>query len=245
MLAAYGVSDCSSLTASYSSTVTTCIGDSDGTIDLTPSGGTPSILNGYSYSWTGGAGTNEDPTGLTAGTYIVTITDSLGCSRDETVAVSDPPVIIIVSSSTEEIAGSDGTIDITVTGGTGGYTFSWTGGAGTNEDPTGLVGGTYTVTVTDANGCAMTADVVVASQVGIQDHASINWSVYPNPSEGLFTLLFDNNLSGVVTILDLSGRVIQSATAISGQKFIIDEAGVYVVVLNINDIQHIKRVVIQ
>jgi len=245
MLAAYGVSDCSSLTASFTSTTTSCIGDSDGTIDLTVSGGTPSVLNGYTYSWTGGAGSNEDPTGLNAGTYIVTITDSLGCSREETVAVEDPPLIIIVSSSTEEIAGSDGSIDITVTGGTGGYTYSWTGGAGTSEDPTGLTGGTYTVTVTDANGCTNTADVVVSSQVGISDNFSMNWSVYPNPTEGLFTITFDNNLNGVVNVLDVSGRVIHSTTATSGQNFIIDEAGVYMVVLTVNDVQHIKRVVIQ
>ena len=126
-----------------------CNGDCDGSIDLGVSGGTPP----YTYSWDNGAGTNQDPSGLCAGSYSVTITDDNGCEVSTNSTIGEPTAIVINGSATNEMAGGDGAIDITVTGGTPTYNYLWSGGQGTDEDLTGLNAGMYTVTVTDAKGC--------------------------------------------------------------------------------------------
>ena len=101
-----------------------------------------------------------DQTGLTAGTYTVTVTDGNGCTAVGSWDLTEPPVISILAFTTDlecnDASGSpDGEIDITVTGGTPGYTYEWTGNevAVNAEDQTGLIAGTYDVVVTDANGC--------------------------------------------------------------------------------------------
>ena len=83
---------CNSLSLSASSTSTTCNGGSDGSIDLTATGGSGI----YTYSWDkvqpnfiNNFSTSEDPSGLSAGTYTVTVTDSWGCTETLTVVVGD------------------------------------------------------------------------------------------------------------------------------------------------------------
>jgi hypothetical protein len=155
-----------------------CGGDNTGSIDLTASGGTP--LSGgppfYTYSWTGPGGftaSTEDISNLINGDYEVSVTDANGCTEILTVTVETTATIVITSVITHPTCppdagqnGDDGAIDITVTGGATPYTnFSWTASGGgivpagqeNNEDLTGLVAGTYTVTVTDSNGCTETA----------------------------------------------------------------------------------------
>ena len=128
-----------------------CNGGSDGSIDITVGGGTP----GYTYSWDNGS-TDEDQTGLTAGTYCVTVTDANGCTIEDCYDVEEPPALTLSGDVTDVLCngGSDGSIDITVGGGTPGYTYSWDNGS-TDEDQTDLTAGTYCVTVTDANGCTI------------------------------------------------------------------------------------------
>ncbi|MBN4066107.1 SprB repeat-containing protein, partial [Candidatus Amoebophilus asiaticus] len=145
------VSQPTSITTSVASTDVSCNGGSDGTIDLTISGGTLP----YTYSWSTGA-TTEDITGLIAGPYSVLITDNNGCTINENAVISEP-TLISPSTSVQNISCfgfSDGAIDLTVSGGTPPYTFSWSNGA-TTEDIILLSAGTYTVAVTDNNGCTV------------------------------------------------------------------------------------------
>ncbi|MEO1438744.1 MAG: SprB repeat-containing protein, partial [Bacteroidota bacterium] len=67
-----------------------CFGDSDGDIDLTVSGGSQP----YTYQWDNGAGTDEDPTGLTANDYTVTITDNNGCMIETAAAITQPDELL-------------------------------------------------------------------------------------------------------------------------------------------------------
>uniref|UniRef100_UPI003A90A5E9 HYR-like domain-containing protein n=1 Tax=Flavobacterium alkalisoli TaxID=2602769 RepID=UPI003A90A5E9 len=145
------------LSASGVSTNVSCNGGSNGTIDLTVTGGTAP----YTFAWSNTA-TTEDMTGLTAGTYDVTVTDANGCTKTASATVNEPTVLSAsgVATNVSCNGGSNGTIDLTVTGGTAPYGFVWSNTAIT-EDMTGLSAGTYDVTVTDAKGCTTTASVTV------------------------------------------------------------------------------------
>jgi gliding motility-associated-like protein len=154
------------LTASTTQVNNSCYGEFNGSIDLSVSGGrTP-----YTFAWTGPNGffaSDEDISGLEAGAYSVTIGYPTGCSVLFTniATITEPPEIQVSSVKTDISCGglSDGTIDITVSGGQTPYTFAWTGPSGftsTQEDLSGLGPGAYSLTVTDANSCAMSfADI--------------------------------------------------------------------------------------
>jgi len=147
----------------------TCAEANDGAIDMTLSGGTPS----YSILWFKDGlffSATQDVSNLGCGTYTVEITDENGCEFTESIEILCPPPINIQFSSTPNPCLSPdaglGTISVTVTGGIPGYDFDWSGPGGytsIDEDLTGLNSGTYTLTVTDSNGCTQTVNVVVAT----------------------------------------------------------------------------------
>jgi hypothetical protein len=128
-----------------------CNGENDGSIDITVTGGTP----GYSYSWDIPS-SNEDQSGLSEGTYCVTVTDANGCYVEDcyTIEESDKIELTAIVNDVKCNGGNDGSIDISVTGGTPAYTYNWDSPS-SEEDQSGLIAGTYCVTVTDANGCAI------------------------------------------------------------------------------------------
>jgi hypothetical protein len=127
-------------------------GDPDGIIDIEVTGGTAP----YTYAWSNGAST-QDVSNLTAGTYTIDISDANGCLFQATYTLSQPDAVVASGDITEPGCNAasgapTGAIDLSVIGGTGAYNFAWSNGA-TTEDVTGLAEGTYTVVVTDANGC--------------------------------------------------------------------------------------------
>ncbi|MGV3613376.1 MAG: beta strand repeat-containing protein, partial [Fluviicola sp.] len=135
-----------------------CNGGTTGAINLTPTGG----VGPYTFNWTAGP-TTEDRTGLTAGTYSVTITDANACTGTVSgITVTQPTAVsgTTVVTNVACFGGNTGAINLTPTGGTGPYTFNWTAGP-TTEDRTGLTAGTYSVTITDANGCTGTVSPTV------------------------------------------------------------------------------------
>ncbi len=144
------------LNISSTTTDVFCNGGSDGTISATVSGGT----TGYSYSWDSGQ-TTEDLSGVSAGTYVLTVTDANGCVEIETAVINEPNGIDLTMNVINTCFGkSDGAVSVVAAGGNPGYTYLWN----TDDDGTSiseLSVGTYTVTVTDANGCSNTASVNV------------------------------------------------------------------------------------
>ncbi|WP_174514441.1 SprB repeat-containing protein, partial [Chryseobacterium aquaticum] len=116
----------------------------------------------YTFNWGGGI-TTEDRTGLSAGTYTVTITDANGCTGTVNATVTQPTALSATISQTNVSCngGSNGSASITVSGGTAPYTYSWSPTGGTGATATGLSAGTYTVTVTDANSCSTTRTVTI------------------------------------------------------------------------------------
>lgn len=149
----------SALTVSTTNTSVTCNGLNNGTGSASPIGGTP----GYTYSWSAGNQTTSTATGLVpATTYTVKVTDAKGCTSTSTVQVSQPTSLIGNASSNNITCFglSNGTSTASASGGTAGYTYSWSTAGQTTATATGLVANvTYTVTISDANGCSTTATV--------------------------------------------------------------------------------------
>ena len=143
--------------ATASSSNVSCAGGTDGTATAVGSGGSGS----YSYLWSDGQAT-ATAVGLSASSYTVTVTDASGCTATASVVVTAPAAIIIsLSSNDVSCAGNDGTAQASVTGGTGAYTYAWSSGQ-TSSTIVGLAVNSYTLTVTDANGCTATGTTSVA-----------------------------------------------------------------------------------
>ncbi|MCB0766404.1 MAG: choice-of-anchor L domain-containing protein, partial [Flavobacteriales bacterium] len=157
----------SDIQLSATSTRPLCNGQTNGAINLTAAGGIPP----YSFNWTGPNGftaTSEDLVNIASGSYTVIVTDANGCMRSQAFSVSGPaPLTGSLSPSIqpfgENIAchgGNTGTLNLALNGGTAPYAVQWTGPNGfssTNQNISGLRAGTYSVVVTDANGCAYNA----------------------------------------------------------------------------------------
>ncbi|MEY3562894.1 MAG: hypothetical protein RLZZ294_900, partial [Bacteroidota bacterium] len=127
-----------------------CYSLNTGSIDLSVSGGSPD----YSYAWSNGA-TSQDLFNLTAGIYTVVVTDQSGCIKKDTIEIIEPAAGLSIKAAIKDLdcfGVATGGIDLTVEGGTAGYTYSWSNGA-TTEDLSGIAAGIYSVTVTDSNLC--------------------------------------------------------------------------------------------
>lgn len=145
------------ITSVTSFTSTSCFGDADGAIDLTVNGGTP----GYTFDWNAGTYTTEDISGLSAGNYNVTITDMNGCTHSDVVNITQPTALnaaVVTSNDPSVCAGSDGSVNITVNGGTPTYAYLWSNGA-TTQDISSVPAGTYSCIITDNNGCTATVNM--------------------------------------------------------------------------------------
>lgn len=189
-----------------------CYGDNDGSI-------TVNFLTGNSTGATYDIGNGPQPsntfTNLSQGTYTITVVDGDACTSTLYVTLDGPSELTAtLLNVTDEMSGNDGAIDIAVNGGTGNYSYVWSGPNGftsTSEDPSGLAGGTYDVTITDDNGCSTTlTSIQVNSQVGLNENVIPDFALYPNPSKGVFYIDMVGNMAGEynVAVTDISGRVI-------------------------------------
>ena len=203
--AGFNISEPTSLTPTVAVAQVPCFGSATGGATITATGGTAP----YVVSWSGtvgipastinASGGSYTITNLPAGTYTVTVTDGNNCSWNSNVT--------IVESTPIAVSGivSNNSIDITVSGGTPGYTFLWSNGAIT-EDLSNLSSGTYSVIVSDANGCTSTESFTV-DNVGLEQQHSIELQVFPNPAQEMVTIL--NSSAGIgntYRISDCYGR---------------------------------------
>lgn len=159
------------VTATAVSTNILCAGDNNGSASVTASGG-----NGvYSYAWAPSGGTGSSATGLTAGTYTCTITDGVGCTAMQTVSITSPSAIAITATPSDVLCngGYSGSINASVTGGTGAYTYLWSNAAMT-EDISGVGAGTYTLYVVDANNCVDSLTGITVNQPSALTTSSVN-----------------------------------------------------------------------
>ncbi|MCG8235880.1 gliding motility-associated C-terminal domain-containing protein [Tenacibaculum finnmarkense genomovar ulcerans] len=144
--------------ASIDGTNVRCKSGNNGVANLTVTGGKAP----FTYLWNNNSVT-EDINNLVAGNYSVIITDANDCQATASITINEPDILVLeILKSDLSCAGNDGGIDLTVTGGTQNYTYLWSNGA-TTEDVSNLIAGTYSVTVTDGNGCTKTISTTLIS----------------------------------------------------------------------------------
>lgn len=204
-----------------------CNGDADGAIQVSGFGAGP-----WDYTWEDANGnvllSDPQQTGssmlddLTAGTYIVTVTNngSMCPVRTAEITVTEPDPIVIAGTSNSEAIGWDGEVLINVTGGTPPYLFNWDNGD-QSQNLQGVEGGMYTVTVTDAHGCESDATFTVNSTVSIEENSNdLLVEVFPNPNNGDFFIKLEqlDNSPATIQVLDLQGQIIYNEQLAGGQN---------------------------
>ncbi|CAH8285920.1 putative secreted protein (Por secretion system target) [Mariniflexile fucanivorans] len=234
----FTVTQPSALVATASSqTNLACNGGSDGSATVSASGGTPS----YTYSWAPSGGTGATASGLSAGTYTVTVTDANGCIATRSFTITQPTALVATASSQTNLScngGSDGSATVSASGGIPSYTYSWAPSGGTGAMASGLSAGTYTVTVTDANGCiatrsftitqptALMASITSQTNITCNGGATGAASVAATGGTAPYTYLWSNgattaSISGVdagiynVTVTDANGCTDTASATIS------------------------------
>lgn len=178
--------------------------------------GETTVFNGsgaLSYTWDQGVIDGWPYTATNSDMFIVTGINSDGCTNSDTVYLTVNTAPSITLSANDEMLGNDGSINLTIWSGAAPFTFDWDNdGTGDNDDNNDLYGvpaGTYTVTMTDGNGCTVTASATIGSQVGLDELGNLAFSLHPNPSEGLFTIEFSEEVLAdevQLLIVDAFGR---------------------------------------
>ncbi|MBL7891064.1 MAG: PKD domain-containing protein, partial [Bacteroidia bacterium] len=171
-------------------------GSNNGSVSVFATGGT----GAYNYLWTPGGVSGTTVNGLSAGTYVVSVTDANGCTSTSSAIVSNlsGPSITTTSSNISCFGASDGAANVNASGGTGSYTYSWQPFGGTGASASGLSAGTYTVSVNDAGGCTVTSTVIITEppQINVSVAATdaacgaANGSVIVTASGGIGVLIY-------------------------------------------------------
>ena len=184
-----------------------CFGGNDGVIVVNASGGAGTFQ--YSEDGTNYLQNNEF-TGLTAGAYTVFVQDQFGCTENGSATVGEAEEIVVTATISTGSATGEGTIDVFVEGGTLPFEYEWIGegvSGLTTQDLDSISTGTYIVEVTDANGCSTVETFDITTDIR-EIEAGVIATVYPNPSQGLFTVDIVGGFQGQVQyfVVDARGR---------------------------------------
>lgn len=158
-----------------------CFGDSNGRATAVVSGG----VSPFKYLWQTTGDTNITDSTLKAGVYTLYVTDVNKCTAIDTVTIGQPNVLAAsMGSIVNELCNGDskGSARVTVTGGTASYSYTWSPSGGTNAVASNLGAGTYTVSITDANGCKIKDSATIAQPTAVRDSVSKVTNVLCNGS---------------------------------------------------------------
>ncbi len=227
-----------------------CPGETDGSISLIINSGAAPIT----YAWDGGIGNNPNPTGLAAGTYNLTLTDANNCQATTSVTIAAPNPIDIALDGTDILCSGDanGAVNALVVGGANPLALTWSNGANSTGIDN-LTAGTYSLSVTDANGCTAVDSVTITespalnlaaagTNIGCLDGG--NAYVTATGGTGPYTYLWNDGAAQTadtavnlvagdysVTVTDANGC--QATTTVSIQA----TAGISCSIVVINDIE--------
>jgi hypothetical protein len=221
-----------------------CNGATDGSISSTVSGGCPP----YTYTWNGNPG-GTTLSGAAAGLTTLVVTDGNGttASADITLTQPDPlqgnglPSQFACGFNVSCLGASNGAIDYSVSGGCAPYSYQWSTGAVT-EDISGLAAGTYSVTVTDANGCTTSNSFTLTQPSALAISSSSVVTFYPRVnavcgynihcfggSDGQVTVNFSGGANCAPSTVVLTGPITQSLSGIGSVTFNTLVAGTYTI----------------
>ncbi|MCB9225240.1 MAG: T9SS type A sorting domain-containing protein [Crocinitomicaceae bacterium] len=230
------------------------------TVDITPSvnaGLNDTICEGTSYTltatnpnsatitWNNGVSDGVPFTATSIGSTIYTATATIGAcsSQDQMIlVVNDSPTI--TGTVTDANGGNNGSIDVTIAGGTGSIvSTNWDSGQ-TTEDITGIGAGTYTITVTDSVGCSNSETFTVQDIAGIEDLIGADLLIYPNPTSGEFTVQLNGEYQ--ITITDARGRLILQKIGADQTMFDLSsyESGVYFIRIDQNGKMTVRKLML-
>lgn len=199
-----------------------CFGNSDGDLVSTPSGGNPP----YDFEWSDASSViqttlaqlSDTVVGVPAGTYYLALTDANGCLAFDTVTLTVPPPLVVDSIASTDAScfgETDGTVGITVSGGTTPYKYLWSTGDSTSTVQ-GLAANTYSVTATDSTGCTV-SDVITVSEPGEIIYTMSSTSASCNgSSDGTATINITGGGSGSFNYLwnDANSQATATATGL-------------------------------
>ena len=225
-----------------------CANTANGSISIVISGGTGVLI----ASWSNGA-EGLDISNLDGGQYSVDLTDENGCTKTFNFVIDEPTELKLEDKVITNIDDTTptGSIDITIEGGTPGYTYLWAHGE-TTEDVTDLAIGEYTVIVTDENGCSDEyGPFEIQNLVAVHEIEGLElFEVNPNPTNGdiALTLEFEQSNRAEISILNNIGPIMQSKTLTGkniNQSYDISEyaAGMYFVRIVVEDTLVIKKII--
>lgn len=232
----------------------TCFNENDGSAAATVNGGTPP----YTYEWSSGQ-TTASINNLEPGEYTVTVTDAEGCDEVQTVTIDEPAEIdvTLVSIQNAIVGQSNGSIDVSITGGVPPLTYSWTDINGnvlaTTEDISNLPAGTYQLQVTDANDCQtpLSAYTIQETNSTAEPGFDSRIGLFPNPTTGeVFIELKDIAFNEMeVAMYDVVGKNIGTYSSTNGANkhrldFSQQPSGVYLLKIRIGEKVATKRLVV-
>lgn len=233
-----------------------CNGESTGSISLTVSSNNLPL----SYSWSDPTATGENPTGLSAGNYTVTITDDDGCFSIHSYEIDQPASPFnLTADITNDSGNCSGEIDLTVIGNNSaaGFTAEWnTPGNDTGTLLTGLCAGNYQVTVTDVEGCEIVESYeVISGDTSGNGDSNANFvdqkrfeneiKMYPNPAVRVIYLEVPDNHTQA-RIYNAGGQLVKVNRPVQGKSALPIElpAGLYFVQFDNGKESTVKRLII-
>ncbi|PCI99591.1 MAG: hypothetical protein COB15_03780 [Flavobacteriales bacterium] len=213
------------LSISFNTINPSCFGLCDGNTTATISGGTPP----YTYSWsTSLTDTNATVNDLCDGTYYLTVTDSVGCTLNDSIVVNEPtPLVLNATSISSTCNSSNGSATVNVGGGTPNYTYSWnTIPVQTTATASNINANSYTVVVTDSNGCTGSTIATVIDLSGpVIDSITTTDITCFGFSDGTATVYASGNSAFTYSWNDPMTQFSQTATNLNGSP------GLYVVTI--------------
>lgn len=229
-----------------------CYGSCNGTLKVQKVNG----VGPFTYLWNNGA-TTQRIVNLCSGTYTVTVTDAKGCTGVANKVLTQPSVIVASCTKTEISApgANDGAITWSTKGGSAPYSYLWNDGY-TSGNRTNIAPGTYTIIITDANGCSVTVTKRWKNGIvrlsGSSPDASV--SVFPNPSSGLFTIQIGADAAShyVINVTDMASKVVISKDyelEAGDQQIVMDLSampkGIYMLDIKGDEIKEIQKIIMQ
>ncbi len=199
-----------------------CYGNSDGSILINTTGGTPA----YTYNWSPASVNGNNPVGLAAGTYFVTISDANSCETNDTISISEPatPLSVVTTSTDVTCNGlNNGSLTIIPDGGTSPYSFMGNQIPSSGTTLQNLPPGIYSGNVEDANGCLVSVNETISEpDAMIISETHTNVTCY-NGNDGSITISVSGGITPYNFVWD-DGIVTQNRNSLS--------AGTYTLLVN-------------